>query len=368
MQDHFIYNNTIIIILGVALLLGAGVWLWLLSKKNPGLDLGELIATMAVDKNETIFVICVFGIFMAEAFVAATVHAPNEPPPNPLARILSHTLISVIGTVASVTAVRDLATMFIPKIPLGERALRIIMAAFVTTIAVTIPYFNLVLIASGLGQYSEYSLWVYSLISNDYSYQQTLTDFGLPRNYQAFAQLQTILKTSIIMTACHYALNILEGLRNIVSKRRRDMLFQRIYDEMKKEEDKGKGKGTDVNKNPMPGEQRQYQEVPKNARFLLSRVNYQKDKLDHMVSEVEKAIDRIKDEVTRMKMAARMGALVTEAKTIDSSSGGNKSTKKQELIDKIYDFFQGPIKDKDGKELPPDKRGLNLSIKGGSKK
>lgn len=366
MQDHFIYNNTVIIVLGVALLLGAGVWLWLLSKKNPGLDLGELIATMAVDKNETIFVICVFGIFMAEAFVAATVHAPNEPPPNPLARILSHTLISVIGTVASVTAVRDLATMFMPNIPVGERVLKIMMATFVTALAVTIPYFNLILIASGLGQYSEYDLWTYSLYASPTNWAMTLKAFNLPENYQAFAQLQTILKTSIIMTGCHYALNILEGFRNIVSKRRREMLFERIYEELKA--DAKKGKGTNVNNNPMPGEQRQYQEVPKNARFLLSRLNYARDKLDKMVDEVEKAIDRIKDDSVRMKMAARMGALVTEAKTIDSSSGGNKATKKAELVDKIYDFFQGPIKGSDGKELPPDKRGLNLSIKGGSKK
>lgn len=358
MEEHFIYNSTVIIVMAVAIMGGMGFWAWQVMKNNPGMDLGELMATKAVDKNETIFMFSIIGIFLAEGIVASTVHAPGQEPPPLMGRLLSHIFISVIGTVASITAVRDIAVIFMPGLPISERLIKTLIAALIAIIALAVPYFNIMLIADGLGKYLEFELWVYSLYASEENWQAILRGFNLESDYSAFGAFPTILKTSVVLGMLHYALNILEGGRNIASIRRRNMLFAKIREDMKREEEKAKGA---VKDSPMPGEQRASNQVGKNARVLLSRLNYEGDSLANMVRLTEQAIDRIKDDDVRMKMAARMGGLVTEVKTIDNSTANDKETKKTALMTKIVDFFQS----KNDDSLPIDKRGLSISVKGG---
>ncbi len=363
MESNFLFNQTVILVLGIALIAGLVYWMWSLSKKYKDMDIGEVLVTMAVDKNETIFVMLIAGLFITQAILAASLSNPDEPPLSPLARIGSHALISIGGLLASITLVRDIAAIFIPKIPPGERAMRIVMCLSLLVVALISPYLNLYLGASAAGKSFEFEVWQYAVTHSDTEYQSYLIRSGQPPTVRASSLLPTAIKIMLVEIFIHYMYTLVEGLRNVVSKRRRNMLFEKVYRDLgidkngKPLEDKPK---TDVNSDPMPAQERQMEQMKKNFSFLLARINrnYRGDKLTNLVTMADTRVKSISDQPTRFAMAARAAQLAVRAKTIDSSSSDDKATQRAALVVDIRKFFESPNEN----SLKVEERGLGIEL------
>lgn len=368
-------NDIVITIVGFLVLTGIIWLLWKFNKSVKGMDLGEAMVTMAVDRHETIFFIMIGFLFITGAITAASLHNPSSAEQlNPLARIGSHTILNIIGAVASLTLVRDIATVFAKWIPPKERALRVVMCLGIMLAALYMPYVNLELAARSAGVIYEFDLYWYHFWNGQKAYESFLISQGQPPTVRASELLPTGIHILMAEMACHYLLVALEGMRNIVSVKRRTMLMEKVYRDLMIDPTNGKSfapapnlSNSGTQQNPTPGQQRQLTDLPKNATFVLSRIGYSGGKLDNLTTDVEAAILKIEDQSTRFGMAARLAKIVAELKTADGMANGPaKETKTKEAIAKIYYFLQKPAVDDQGQELPFDKRGLNIQVRGGN--
>lgn len=367
-------DDLVIILVGTAFLAAAIFGAWRLSKDLKGMDFGEATAALAVDKHETIFVLCLFMLFIFSAVTAASVRSVGEDALNPLARIGSHILFQVIVCVCTITLVRDFITLFAPYIPWRERLIRALFSFALLGAGTYFAYLNLEIAVRAAGKMYEFELVKYRFWNGQAAYESFLISNGESPKVRASDLLPTAIHILIAELQAHVILVLIEGFRNAISKSRRDMLWEKIYRELKINPVDGKslaGAGP-INpsnqQNPTPGQQRQAKELPKNAKFMLNRLGYDGAKLDTMTKEVESAILRIKDQDTRLEASTRLAKFVIDARTIDSGNAADKAAKNDALLKEVIAFFQGPVVGSDGKELPGDKIGLNLSIKGGGKK
>lgn len=364
-DPNYIFNNVVALLAGLGVLALVFFGIRAMRKKYPGQDYGQLIATHAVDKNEQYFILFIILIYIAEALVASTVHAPNEGAPNPLARTISHIAINLIGTFAQITLVRDFAVLFL-KMPKKERAIKIIVALFVAMIAMIVPYANLLLISSGMGQYQDFLLWTAHMLpwTTTDKWQNALIALDLPANYNPFAQFQTQLKTTVFLTVLDYLITILEGARNISSPARRRMLLASFRKELAEEAIIKRNEAVDKPKegganDPMPGSTRDPKKIEENISILLSRIGYkEQQKRNTMVKLCNESLQRVKDNDMRMKLAAKISGLKIEAAQADAMDDNNpeKSTTKAELKARIKAFFMAK------NEGPIETRGLGVKV------
>lgn len=367
-------DDLVIILVGIGFLAAAIFGAWKLSKDLKGMDFGEATAALAVDKHETIFVLCLFLLFIFSAITAASIRAVGEDPLNPLARIGSHILFNVIVCVCTITLVRDFITIFAPYLNWKEKLIRAGFALMLLAAGSYFAYLNLEIAVRSAGKMYEFELLKYRFWNGQAAYESFLIANGESPKVRASDLLPPPIHILIAELQAHIILVVIEGFRNAISKSRREMLWEKIYRELKIDPATGKslaGAGP-INptgqSNPTAGQQRQAKELPKNAKFMLNRLGYDGTKLDTMTKEVESAILRIKDQDTRLEAATRLAKFVVDARTIDSGNAADKQAKNDALLKEVIAFFQGPVVGTDGKELSGDKIGLNLSIKGGGKK
>lgn len=344
------------------------------------MKLGEALSYEGVDNNETIFIIIIFGIFLSEAILAASLTPQGEQQASPIGRLIAHMLISFGGTIASITAVRDITSCFIPGLGIVQRTVNIFISFVLMTIAIMIPIWNMELIASGLGADIQLQLFFYDKLYSDETMVKAREFYGLTPNYDAWAQLPYLLKATVVGTYVHYSFTLLEGLRNIGSPVRFRMLVGRLQkehakaeemlkkskeeakkDDTKKKDDKKDDKRTDNNAPyvPMEAEKRQGDAAEANLEYLLKRLRLTGDDLTRTVKNAYAAYIKITPEQGRYAVAANIAGLVNDCKTTDGiSDSAEKATKKKELEEKIRTFFKASPKEDDFQ-----KRGLGMTIK-----
>lgn len=346
------YSNNVILALGLACLAGLGYMFWSMNKKYPNLKKGEIMSALAVDEHETFFILFILLLGLGDGISAASAHPEGQQLQNPLARIILHVGMFGVESIASVTVVRDIASCFI-KQEWRYRIWKIVGTLLVLAVAVGLPYLTLSLTASGLDADFAFDMWKYSIdprISWD-EYQSVVDQYGLAadgRPYRAYDHLPLQLKLGIGSAVVRALLLAIEGVRNVASPTRSRLLFKRLEDEIKEEEARLKGEKEEAKKGDPASDtgdaSGKSKEVPKNARFLLSRLEYSGSKLDGFVSEAEKAIDRIKDETEKGTMSARMAQLVSRANQIKTiTNADDKKAKNAELKKDIIKFFSGKV-------------------------
>ncbi len=366
-QHQFTMDAGIIIILGLLAVAGLGLWLWSLKRKYPKMPLGEILSMVFVKDSETIFVISTILINFSEAVMAASIHPVGETPPNPLARILSHTLISFVAISAGVTLIRDMAKIFVKNIDGAQRTGRVFKVVLVLAAALGLPIVNMYIIANGLHESVPLGLFMASwnpFVSSE-ELAVAVAYYGLPPNYAFWDGLSYVMCTTVALTGTHMLLVGIEGFNNMDStnKVRYDAMFQGIDHEPEKKDDKKRDdkKGGEKPKDDdvMPAEERMIEKVSDNVVFLLKRVGYSGEQLEHIRVTATGKIDKM-GLSDQGKMSERLAQLVNSARTIDTQQlkDEDKKAKKKELEAKIRSIFG------DSPKLPDiNKRGLGITLK-----
>lgn len=370
--DHTV-NGTWIIIFGLATLAGLGIWLYLLKRKYPSLNLGEILSSVFSREHETVFVLTLLLINVTEAIMAASIHPSGQTPPNPLARFLSHMGIQLIAIAAGTSMWRELAKAFEPKISKAARTARFLKGAAITYAAIKIPFINLDIIANGL--HEDVVLSLYQAGLNPFIGHSTLVQayqyYGYPENYSPWGGMSYVMCTSTALTHIHMMLIGIEGLSLLdpTSETRQKLLKNLPLKEEKKEEkkdekkeDKDKKKDKVEKEDLMNAEKRNLEKVPDNLAFLLKRVGYSGDQLDKFVKQASEKLDKMPPQ-EGSKMSERLSNLVNECNTLTKSnlSGDEKKKKNNEIKDKIHKIFAASPNATEIKD-----RGFGMTLKKGN--
>lgn len=372
------YNSTVILLLGLGSLITFGLWAWYITKREKK-DFGEIMSILAANKSESIFVGIVILIFFSEAVLAASVHPPGEMPPPPLARFLSHLSISIVGTVASVAFVKEIASIFEKGLDAASIVVRIFIVAGIAILALGVPLGNAMLIAAGLGEDMKFYLFCMDYLTlgvDDTDFYLIVAKYGGNSSYQSWGAMSYVMKTTIFLTMSHILISIIEGLRNVSSKQRRSLLFAPAKSEEGDDKDKKKKKEEktpeqkrkerkerDEDYEMTKGEERTVDELEENLEFLLGRMKYEKgEKMDNMVDTASKALYSIKRAEDRVRFCGKIATIVADCKTTDkdkSLSEEEKKNKKHKQRTKIRALFEGAP---DAPKL--EDRGLGCTLQG----
>ena len=221
------------------------------------------------------------------------------------------------------------------------------------------------------------SLYAYSWICSNETWIAILSNWGYDAHWSPWAAMQPSLKANVVIGMFHVAIGLLESLRLMSTEKRQQRVFFQDPEEEKKSEGKEEKEGEkkkekpDKSYQPMEGEERAYKAFSENAKYLLNRLGYRDNALEKIVQEAIRVMDAMhkKNEALAMGMAARMGNLVTRAKTIDASADSDKREKKEALKKDLYKFFQDKAKNEKGEYITSvDKAGLGMNLKGGNAK
>ncbi len=372
---ELIFNNLVITILGLLTIGIIGYWLYRIDKAHPNMKLGEILAAKGVDNNETVFAIVIAGIFLSEAIFAATIHPKDEQQLSPVARFMAHFLISVAGTVASITAVRDIVAIFLPNISATRRFTSTVVALSVLLLSLIVPIINAMLIAGGLDEDVNLQLFLIDWFNSDEVYKKACLYYGLTENYSSWGGMSYAMQATCAATAVHFSLTWIEGWRNINSPTRLRLLIERISAEEEEAakilKDKAKPKADPEKKKPkadsepMAAQERHVEKIKDNLTFVLKRIGYSDETLTKQVNSAAARLDSIKESSAKFSMATRLASIVLESKTHDSRNwddDGEKATNRKKIEKSIYAYFEGPIKEED-----PDKKGLGITLKKNSK-
>lgn len=154
MNDGQIHNMwidySVLMIFGAILLGGIGFLFWRWSKKYQGRSFGDIINIQLVREKITIFVIGMIICNVAEAMMAASITVPGEQiHANPFTRFLIHMSIGFVGIVCGVYTFHYVREFAARKSKNLVRATIIVGTLLLGT--VMFPFFNLAIIAKGMG-------------------------------------------------------------------------------------------------------------------------------------------------------------------------------------------------------------------------
>lgn len=354
-------NILIVTVLGLLVIAGLGFYLHKLNKKYPNMKLGAILSAMGVDHNETFMIVIMVAIYIAEAVVASTITISGEAPPSPLGRFLFHMGISFLGAVCGITAWRDIATCFKPNYPARYRIPHIGATLAVLVASLWLPVFNTSLIAANLGQDIQYELYLMDWYRTDNSMRNIYEAYGYPPNYYPWGNMLAMMKVSIGGLYVHALIIIIEGLRNMASPARQDMLFK-SFDELAEQEGRKDDKKKDEKKDDKKKDEGEETEARKylnsNIEFLLTRWGYSKDELPKMVNLAVRALDGIKDNGSKLAILTSIQECVTDAKRADGKAAGAKTDK--EILAEIKRIFSSSPR-----ESNKSKMGLGITLKSG---
>lgn len=323
-------SYSIIIILGLAILLGAIWWGRSLVKKNPDLTFGDVVNAMFYREKVSIFIITLFIINFAEALFAASITPKGEIPVNPLARIVSHMIIAIVAITCGLMLPAIFKQVFAKENKRRGAAISILILAIFGTFA--LPYMNLTLIASGLKQIPIVTLYMYSLNPFN-SMPAYYTSIGLAPSFSPLQALEYPMVVTIFMTFSHYFVVLLDGMFIIYHER------EKIKDS-DKDSDKDKDKDKDKNKN-------------KNNRRDVDPITKLIDRYSNgsLSKEVEKQwVDKCHDVHDKLNgndkssLSSNIVSYINEIEEFESKAGSmskeDRADKKKEIRLKIFEFVK----------------------------
>lgn len=349
-----LYNSNLVLILGLATFAIVGYTIYSLYNKykGSGLDVGQLISVLAVDKSETVFVLVIIGFFITEGITAASVHPEGEQN-IPLATILRHIFMAVIGAVSGITAIRDIVSVFM-DIPWKYKIWRVLGVVIVLFFSILIPLITVSLIASGLDADLEYQLWLYSLnpFVTKSEYAATLAMYGADPTYRAYSALPMILKGTIWVTVCHMLAMVWEGCRNMGSPTRYAMLMERDEAEIKREQEKAGKKQEKKEEEKKEKDPTTRGKMVDNLMFLLGSIDYPKEKRQTMANLGYAALDRM----SRDDQPAMAAKILKLRQSFEAAITNKDQERKKKLKTEIKEFFEASSK------AAVEDRGLGLTL------
>jgi len=329
-------DHSIIIILGLAVVIGLIYWIHITMKKNPDMTFGDIVNAKIVTERVSIFIITCFIINITEAIMAASITPIGETAPNPLSRIMSHMIIAIAG-ITSGLSVPDLFRATIAK-DSKHRGYAFILFIFAFIGTFGFPYGNLILIAGGLKEYQLLNIYIYGLFPwNDMA--AYYASVGLPVNFSPIEHMSYVLVTSTFMTFAHYFLVLFDGIHMIYHNK--TVLNIKL-------ENKGKDGKDDKSKDST--KPKDFDPITK----LIKRYFNTGDSTSEVTNWITNA-HRVHDNMDtgdKARLSSNIAAIVSEMEKLDRDIANldkeEKSAKKLEFRNKIKSFFRESTKNGKG--------------------
>lgn len=347
-----------VMIFGVFTLGGLWYLLWDLKRKHPGQDLGKVLSKQTIKRNEFLTELALIIFFASEAMTASTVFNGEDNHGFPFGRFLMHISISFVGAMSSITLVRDIATMFTKKTHFGYYINNLVLVFILAIISLSVPFFNVMAIASNLDQSFEYFEWWFKITHSEAAYNSFLLKHKLPEDRDVFSMLETTLQVSIGQSIFHVLMAMVLGLRATSSAAR----IAGIMEVDEEEDDKKKKDHKEKEEKKDEKEEKEDEAAFKDLiGYLLKRVGYVDNlKVKNIQTQAAKKIGNL-DPKEQAIIAKNIGQLKLEAIDVDAETDKTKKTNRNnELKKKIKELFNNPPDHKD-----PDKRGLKIQIGNG---
>lgn len=220
----------VVILLGTLLILSAtGLMIWRIiaqvkkkRAKDSEYSIGDYINETLLKEQSTFVIFVLVTINIAEGVLSASIHPPHEEQINPISRFLTHVSISLVGIIAAVNFAKAVIEVFKHGVFVSEKAMRkrplmwiylgvlITIAATIGWLAVFLPFLNLSVIATGLGQMELADLAFITTFTfgGDIDY----TQYGYAPDFDPFAQMSFQMRASWLLVLCHYALGVYDSL------------------------------------------------------------------------------------------------------------------------------------------------------------
>lgn len=209
-----------IVILGLMIIIAVIWWIKTLLKNNPNMTIGDLLNVMFMREKLSIFILGAIFLNLVEGFTAASITPIGEAAANPLARILSHTIISIAGITCGLALPSTFFILFEKPKFWAWHFLIFIGSLFGTFY---LPWVNLSLIANGLKQTQVLHLYVMDLfpwnnMQNVYA-RLRLQGIKVPINFNPIDAMPYILAVAVKVTWVHYFLTNLDGAHLILKNK-----------------------------------------------------------------------------------------------------------------------------------------------------
>lgn len=322
-----------------------GGYFYYLKKRYPELTIGETVTMLTVKDSETLFILIIMVLNFAEAMMAASIHPQNQDAPNPIARFLAHTIIQVISAIGGIIIWRDALMLFQPG-TLATKIVRFFKVCMAFVMLVIIPIINLFVIANGLLETTQLSLFFKSFILSDAEIDAIAGSFGLPVPYSSWAALSYIMTASLTVTFVHMIVIGYEGLAVIdpSNAKRREEIIREIKgskaDDKKGDKDKKEDKDKDK-KSPEDKKQENVAELQSNIDWFLNRIEDPKDKRNahktEILGKLDKSEDDLKFDIARAFASTRKTVEETEKRQGMSKEDAKHASNKalMALVDRL---------------------------------
>lgn len=185
-------------------------------------SIGDYINDTLLREQSTFVVFVLFMINIAEGILSASIHPPHETQINPIARFFTHISVALVGILAAVNFAKLCINFLSHSLFVTERITRNkpwnwiklliqgLLVYVVGYLAVKLPYWNLSIIATGLGQMNLAEMAFYNTFS--FSGSVDFTQYGYDPDFNPFADMSFQMRASWILVLCHYALAIYDSL------------------------------------------------------------------------------------------------------------------------------------------------------------
>ena len=333
MHTESLFLSSTLIGLGfiVALILGL-IWL---KKKNPEFTIGEIINHILLREKISFFVLGTVFINFAEAIFAASINPPGEMSINPTARFITHAVIAVISIVLFLSAIASISR--IRKIE-GPKFSAILTSIVWFIGAITLPYFNLILIASGLKE----------LNNLGYALQGNIIE--------GMAHMSYAMNASLVLTGSHFILMAMDAASVLQGDHKIDLMALTGMGVKTKAHNKGEGTSDIDKKVTKKGEEekKKKENTPENMitwlinAYRINNAKHRQEKIDDAIKKKDSLGDKeraklsaglydLKQEVLALqddKIKAEDNKLSEE----DKSFNAEINTK---IYNKIRNFWKG---------------------------
>lgn len=333
----YVANYSFVMIIGSVLLIALFWFSRKALEKNPNMTFGDVINKIFVREKVSIFLIALGIINLTEGIMAASITPLGEVPVNPLARVLSHLMISIVSIVFGINTSIIAHKIFKPKAE--KRALGFALFLGYLLASILLPYANLALIANGLKQTAFLNYFILGLnpFNNMAEYYYSL---GLGYAYSPWDNMQYVLAVSITLTGVHYFLTFLDGMHTVYdSKFELGIFIKNKNGEKGTDKEKEKG-GTKSPKEP----------ISDLLNFYYYNTTNDKKAITALIDKSHDIHDAM-NATNKSLISAAVQNLASKSRTVLADASSSKADKKANIIGvhtEIEILWKGSIKDGKG--------------------
>lgn len=330
-------------ILGFVVLILGGGWLYWLSSKHPGRDVGLVILDMLNRNRVTVAMVGVGLLTLGEAVMAASITPAEEKfQINPWGRFITHAGIGGVALAISVGFVNLLAE-FLRSLWSKNFALMaaLLFMVFVSGIAAFyLPYWNMMLIANGLNESREVSLYFDSWFMSRTEFMSRIIFARKPTDYDAWDALSYPMATTVMMFAVIMLLMAYEAGAHILDAAKKsisDKEDKSPKDKGAKKPDDDKKPGTDEPADTKPkGDAKKKSDTETAIQRLLEFYGLSGDELDKKMSAAKQVIAGLNSSNSAKDLAAVMQNISGLNSRVDNASSDDAKKALKQDIHRVF--------------------------------